>query len=150
MAENPVPVCAVADVPVNGVISREVGDELVAIYNIEGVFYATEARCTHGLADLADGTLEGDTIECSFHFGAFHVPSGKAVQSPCFINLKTYKTAVKDGQVLVDLAPPARGAPANPPPLPRKGGGWRGGRGGGVSSPRELSVCCVTPTRPAL
>src|SRR6267378_3279814 len=80
MAENPVPVCAAADVPLNGVISREVGDELVAIYNIGGVFYATEARCTHGLADLADGTIEGDVIECSFHFGAFHVPSGKAMQ----------------------------------------------------------------------
>jgi nitrite reductase/ring-hydroxylating ferredoxin subunit len=112
MAENPVPVCAVADVPVNGVISREVGDELVAIYNIDGVFYATEARCTHGLADLADGMLEGDVIECSFHFGAFHVPSGKAVQAPCFINLKTYKTQVKDGQVLVDLETPAATAAA--------------------------------------
>jgi nitrite reductase/ring-hydroxylating ferredoxin subunit len=112
MAENPVPVCAAADVPTNGVISREVGDELVAIYNIDGVYYATEARCTHGLADLADGTLEGDQIECSFHFGAFHVPSGKAVQSPCFINLKTYKTEVKDGQVFVDLETPAATAAA--------------------------------------
>ena len=25
----------------------------MAIYNINGTFYATEARCTHGLADLA-------------------------------------------------------------------------------------------------
>ena len=107
MAENPVPVCAAADVPVNGVISREVGDELVAIYNIDGVFYATEARCTHGLADLADGTLEGDTIECSFHFGAFHVPSGKAVREPCFADLKTFRTEVRDGQVYVDLSAPA-------------------------------------------
>ena len=107
MAENPVPVCAVADVPVNGVISREVGDELVAIYNIDGVFYATEARCTHGLADLADGTLDGDTIECSFHFGAFHVPSGKAVREPCCTDLKTFRTEVKDGQVYVDLSAPA-------------------------------------------
>ena len=112
MAENPPPVCAVADVPENSVISREVGDELVAIYNIAGAFYATEARCTHGLADLADGTLDGQTIECSFHFGAFDVPSGKAVQSPCFINLKTYKTEVKDGQVLVDLETPASTAAA--------------------------------------
>jgi nitrite reductase/ring-hydroxylating ferredoxin subunit len=104
---GPVPVCAAADVPENSVISREVGDELVAIYNIAGAFYATEARCTHGLADLADGTLEGDVIECGFHFGAFHVPSGKAVQSPCFVNLKTYKTEVKDGQVWVDLDSPA-------------------------------------------
>jgi nitrite reductase/ring-hydroxylating ferredoxin subunit len=29
------------------------------------------------------------------------------VQAPCFINLKTYKTQVKDGQVLVDLGTPA-------------------------------------------
>ena len=105
MAERPV--CATADIPPGSVKSFELGDEWVAVYNIDGTFYATEARCTHGLADLADGTLEGDTIECSFHFGAFHVPSGKAVQSPCFINLKTYKTEVKDGQVLVDLETPA-------------------------------------------
>jgi nitrite reductase/ring-hydroxylating ferredoxin subunit len=100
MAENPVPVCAAADVPLNGVISRD------------GVFYATEARCTHGLADLADGMLDGEVIECSFHFGAFHVPSGKAVQAPCFINIKTFKTQVKDGQVLVDLGTPAPTAAA--------------------------------------
>jgi carbazole 1,9a-dioxygenase ferredoxin component len=105
MAE--VPVCATSEVAENSVISREVGEELVAIYNIGGTFYATEARCTHGLSDLADGTLDGDVIECSFHFGAFHVPSGKAVQSPCFINLKTFKTEVRDGQVFVDLETPA-------------------------------------------
>ena len=80
MAESQVR--AAADVPENGVISREVGDELVAIYNIDGTFYATEGRCTHGLANLADGMLDGDTIECSFHFGAFHVPSGKAGSRP--------------------------------------------------------------------
>jgi nitrite reductase/ring-hydroxylating ferredoxin subunit len=78
MAEEPVPVCATADLPPGSVKSFEVGDELVAVYNIDGTFYATEARCTHATADLADGILEGDVIECSLHFGAFHVPSGKA------------------------------------------------------------------------
>ena len=107
-----VQVCAAADIPVNGVISREVGDELVAIYNIGGTFYATEGRCTHGLANLADGMLEGDEIECSFHFGAFHVPSGKATQAPCFIALKTYRTEVRDGQVFIDLDTPAPTAAA--------------------------------------
>ena len=110
MAETQV--CAASDVPENGVISREVGDELVAIYNINGTYYATEARCTHGMADLADGTLDGDVIECNFHFGAFHVPSGKAVQPPCFIALKTFKTEVRDGQVFVDLDTPAPTAEA--------------------------------------
>src|SRR3954471_6548036 len=105
MAETQV--CAAADVPENGVVSREVGDELVAIYNVNGTYYATEARCTHGMADLADGTLDGEEIECSFHFGKFHVPSGKATEAPCFIALKTFKTEVRDGQVFVDLEVPA-------------------------------------------
>jgi nitrite reductase/ring-hydroxylating ferredoxin subunit len=111
MAESFVSACAAADVPENGVISVEIGGEMVAVYNISGVFYATEARCTHGLANLADGILEGDVIECSFHFGAFHVPSGKAVQAPCSIPIKTFKTELRDGQVFVDLTTPA--APAS-------------------------------------
>ncbi|HEU4359755.1 MAG TPA: non-heme iron oxygenase ferredoxin subunit [Xanthobacteraceae bacterium] len=107
MAENPVPVCAAADVSPGSVKSFEVGDERIAIYNIEGTFYATEAHCTHAMADLADGILEGDVIECSLHFGAFHVPSGKAVQPPCETALRTFRTGVKDGQVYVDLSAPA-------------------------------------------
>jgi nitrite reductase/ring-hydroxylating ferredoxin subunit len=100
-------VCAASDVPENGVISREVGDTLVAIYNIDGAYYATEARCSHGMADLADGTLMGDEIECSFHFGSFNVKTGQPMQPPCFIPIKTFKTDVRDGQVFVDLDTPA-------------------------------------------
>ncbi len=104
-----VPVCAVADIPPGTVKSFEVGEENVAVYNIDDTFYATEARCTHATADLADGILEGDIIECSMHFGAFNVKTGKAVQAPCTIDLKTFKTEVRDGQVFVDLSVPAAG-----------------------------------------
>ena len=107
MAENPIPVCATADIPPGGVKSFEAGDETIAVYNIDGEFYATDARCTHAAANLADGILDGDIIECSQHFGAFNVRTGKAVQAPCFLDLKTFKTEVKDGQVYVDLDTPA-------------------------------------------
>jgi nitrite reductase/ring-hydroxylating ferredoxin subunit len=110
MAE--VKVCAIGEVPENSVISREVGDELVAIYNINGTFYATEARCTHATADLAEGTLDGEEIECCFHFGRFHVPSGKATEAPCFIPLKTFRVDVRDGDVFVDLDTPTPTAAA--------------------------------------
>src|SRR5215471_9797234 len=39
MAENPVLVCAAADLPPGNVKSFEVGGELVAVYNIDGTFY---------------------------------------------------------------------------------------------------------------
>jgi nitrite reductase/ring-hydroxylating ferredoxin subunit len=107
MSSGPVPVCAVADVAPGSVKSFDVGDESVAVYNVDGTFYATEARCTHAVADLADGILDGDIIECSLHFGAFNVRTGKAIQAPCFIDLKTFRTEVKDGQVFVDVKTPA-------------------------------------------
>ena len=107
MTANPIPVCAAADIPPGAIKSFDVGDTLIAVYNIDGTFYATEATCTHAFADLTDGLLEGDVIECCVHFGAFHVPTGKAVQAPCTVDLKTFRTEVRDGQVFVDLQNPA-------------------------------------------
>ena len=46
-------------------------------------------------------------IECTLHFGAFNVRTGKAVQAPCFVDLKTFRAEVRDGQVFVDLSTPA-------------------------------------------
>jgi nitrite reductase/ring-hydroxylating ferredoxin subunit len=71
----------------------------LAVYNIEGRFYATDDCCTHALSSLSEGMLEGDVVECSLHFGGFHVPSGKAVYAPCTVDLRTYPVDVRDGQV---------------------------------------------------
>ena len=40
---------------------------------------------------------------CTLHFGAFNVKTGEAVQAPCHLPLRTYKVAVRDGQVYIDL-----------------------------------------------
>jgi nitrite reductase/ring-hydroxylating ferredoxin subunit len=101
MAE--VAVCAASDVPENSVKAFEAGDAVLAVYNVGGTFYATDNECTHGAASLADGILEDDIIECTLHFGAFNVKTGEAVQAPCHLPLRTYKVAVRDGQVYVDL-----------------------------------------------
>ena len=107
---NVVRVCAQADVPPGTVRAFAVGSNTLAVYNIDGAYYVTDDECTHAAASLADGMLDGDVIECCMHMGSFHVPTGKAVQAPCFTDLKTFRTEVKDGQVLVDLNHPADGA----------------------------------------
>ena len=96
-------VCPTSEVAENSVKSFEVGNNVIAVYNVGGTFYATDNECTHGAASLADGILEDDIIECTLHFGAFNVKTGEAVQAPCFTPLRTYKVVVQDGQVCVDL-----------------------------------------------
>ena|SRR5215217_1120066 len=103
MPEILVPLCPTADVAENSVKMVEAGGRVLAVYNIEGAFYVTDDECTHGAASLSDGILDGDIIECTMHFGAFDVKTGKPVQEPCSIPLRTYKVVVRDEQVLVDL-----------------------------------------------
>jgi nitrite reductase/ring-hydroxylating ferredoxin subunit len=103
MPDTIVRVCAKSDVPDNTVKSFEVGDAVVAVYNIGGTYYATDNECTHGAASLADGILDGDVIECSLHFGAFHVPTGDVVAPPCAVPLRTYKVLVRGEDIFVDL-----------------------------------------------
>ena len=108
-----VKVCPTAEVADNSVKSFEVGNNVIAVYNLGGTFYATDNECTHAApfrhrrgfraARLAEGILEDDIIECTLHFGAFNVKTGAAVQAPCFTPLRTYKVVVQDGQVMVDL-----------------------------------------------
>lgn len=98
-------VCATSDVPVNSIRRYEIEGRGVAIYNIDGAFYASDDTCTHGLSSLSEGELDGDVVECSLHFGAFHVPTGKPVGAPCSVPLKVYRTAVEDGMVVVYRSP---------------------------------------------
>jgi nitrite reductase/ring-hydroxylating ferredoxin subunit len=103
MAGSLVKLCPTSEVPEGSAKSFEVGNAVIAVYNVGGQFYATDNECTHGAASLADGILEDDIIECTLHFGAFNVKTGEAVQAPCFTALRTYKVVVQDGQVMVDL-----------------------------------------------
>ncbi len=89
--------------PENTVRRFEVGNRSIAVYNIDGEYFATDDECTHGAASLAEGLLDGDVIECTLHFGAFNVKTGEAVSAPCSVPLRTYKVAVRGGQVVVEL-----------------------------------------------
>jgi nitrite reductase/ring-hydroxylating ferredoxin subunit len=112
MADNVVRVCAQSEIGPETVKAYEVGDLRLAVYNIGGKFYITDDECTHASASLADGILDGDIIECSLHFGAFHVPTGAVKAPPCSLALRTYKVVLQGDDILVDLERDAAGEPA--------------------------------------
>lgn len=99
---NLIKVCEAAEVKPGEMLPIEV-DELppLALYNVDGEFYVTSNICTHAIAILTDGYLEGDTIECPLHGGAFNVRSGEATHFPCEEPLQTYEVEVKDGEVFI-------------------------------------------------
>ena len=90
-ADSVVRVCSKSEVTPGSVKAFAVGDKTLAVYNIDGTFYATDDECTHAAASLADGMIEGDVIECCMHMGSFHIPTGKVMQPPCEVPLRTYQ-----------------------------------------------------------
>jgi biphenyl 2,3-dioxygenase ferredoxin subunit len=113
--------CAAADVPDGGALKVETAGLTLAVFNLGGRFYVTDDQCTHGPGSLSEGWVEGDEIECDFHNGRFHIPTGAVTAPPCMIPVATYETAVVDGAVLIDPVPRplATRPPGDPqPPAP--------------------------------
>jgi len=92
-----------ADVAPGSVAAFTVGNKDIAVYNVDGEFFATSNVCSHAYALLSDGFLEGHEIECPLHSGRFDVRSGKGLCSPITEDIKTYSIRVADGNIEVLL-----------------------------------------------
>ena len=93
----------VADVPCGTVKAGRIENIPVALYNLDGQFFATHDICTHAHACLSDGYLEDGKVECPLHQGVFDVRTGKALSGPVDVDLQTFSVRIEDGEVLVDV-----------------------------------------------
>jgi nitrite reductase/ring-hydroxylating ferredoxin subunit len=93
-----IPVCAVGDLP-DGEAIRVEADVPVAVFNVDGVFYAIDDTCTHQDASLADGWLEGCMIECPLHASCFDLRTGHPTGPPAKIPVRTHEVVIQDGYV---------------------------------------------------
>ena len=50
----------------------------IAIFNIEGKFYAISNRCAHEGGPLSDGVLVGPIVTCRWHGWKYSIVDGKA------------------------------------------------------------------------
>ena len=81
----------------------EVGERSIAVFNVEGSFYAIDDICTHDGGPLADGDFEGAEIQCPRHGARFDVRTGKALCLPAFEPVTTHRVEVRGDDVFVAL-----------------------------------------------
>jgi nitrite reductase/ring-hydroxylating ferredoxin subunit len=75
----------------------------LAVFNVEGEFLCTADSCTHETSSLSDGYIDGDTVECGFHFARFSLRTGAVLCPPAMLPLKTFPAKVEDGKVYIDI-----------------------------------------------
>jgi nitrite reductase/ring-hydroxylating ferredoxin subunit len=84
-----------SEVPPGTVKCVELDDQAIAIFNVEGTFYATQNECPHAEGPLCEGTLEGALIECPWHGSKFDVRTGAVTMRPAKEPLKTYRVVLE-------------------------------------------------------
>jgi len=81
----------------------EVGEEAIAVFNLDGEYYAIGDTCSHEEASLSEGDVFGDCVECPLHGSEFDIRTGKALTLPAVLPVPTYPVKVEGDAILVGL-----------------------------------------------
>ena len=73
----------------------------VAVFKLDGEFYAIEDVCTHDGAEIASGRLEGDEIICPRHGARFCIKTGAVKSAPAYEDIACFPVRIENGRVQV-------------------------------------------------
>lgn len=96
-------VAKVSELPPGGKKLVEVDGIPVALFNVDGEFYAIEDVCTHDGGPLAEGELEDNEIECPRHGARFNVRTGEALCMPAVEPVESYEVEVEADDILISV-----------------------------------------------
>ena len=100
MAEY-VAVAKVEEVKPGERIVIDVKEHYIALFNVDGTYYAIEDLCTHDDGPLGDGELSGTIIECPRHGAQFDITTGKVVRMPAITPIPRHDVRVVDGTIQI-------------------------------------------------
>lgn len=56
----------------------------IALFNVDGEFFALDNACTHEEGPLAEGEVEGHEVTCPWHGAKFDIRTGAVLQDPAY------------------------------------------------------------------
>jgi 3-phenylpropionate/trans-cinnamate dioxygenase ferredoxin subunit len=77
-------VCAVAELLPGEYRTVDADGIAIAVFNVDGLYYAIEDVCTHDGGVLTGGRLAGHEVECPRHGARFDVRTGAALCAPAY------------------------------------------------------------------
>ncbi|OGB21038.1 MAG: ferredoxin [Burkholderiales bacterium RIFCSPLOWO2_02_FULL_57_36] len=89
------------EIPPGAWRSMELDGAQVAVFNIDGEYYAIEDVCTHDGGILTGGALEGEEIICPRHGARFSVKTGKVLAPPAYEDVTKFPVRIEAGTVQV-------------------------------------------------
>ena len=88
--------------PPGAALHAVIGEDAVAVCNVDGTLYAIDGICPHSGGPLGHGALEGQVLACPFHAWEFDCMTGECMTRGT-LKQATYPVKVEDGEILVDI-----------------------------------------------
>jgi nitrite reductase/ring-hydroxylating ferredoxin subunit len=76
-----------------------VGGKDLAVFNVDGTFYALDNTCPHRGGPLAEGELEGCAVTCPWHAWTFDLKTGASLTDD--LKVACYDAKVEGESVLI-------------------------------------------------
>lgn|SRR5574341_248263 len=95
-------VATVGDVAAGQGTVVDAGGKSLALFNVDGVFYATDNSCPHRGGPLGEGDLDGCVVTCPWHAWRWDVTTGANVNNPG-VRVACFAVTVENGTVYVEV-----------------------------------------------
>jgi 3-phenylpropionate/trans-cinnamate dioxygenase ferredoxin subunit len=98
-----VKIATVDEVPVNGRKLIEINNVRIALFNLDGYFYAIEDVCTHDGGPLVEGEIvNGHEVKCPRHGARFDIRTGAALSLPAFEPTTAYEVYIQGQDLFIE------------------------------------------------
>ncbi len=87
--------------PGSGILVEKDG-ERIALFNVNGSFFAIGDTCIHAGGPLSEGDLDGDAVTCPWHGVQFDVKTGEATGPPAKGPVTSYRVKVEGSDLLIE------------------------------------------------
>jgi nitrite reductase (NADH) small subunit len=77
----------------------------VAVFNVDGRFFAVDNLCPHQGGPLVAGSVKGTLLTCPWHFWQFRLETGDCAMNPS-ARVATYPVKIIDNEVRIEWNPP--------------------------------------------
>lgn len=99
---NFVRVATTSEIPAGQGKTVEVDGKQIALFNVDGTFYAIDNTCKHRGGPLGEGELDGTNVICPWHGWTYNVTNGECLdEADCHVD--TYDVRIEGADVLIGV-----------------------------------------------
>ena len=81
----------------------EVEGQKIALFRLDGAFYALSDTCTHRGGPLSEGTVEGAEVTCPFHGAKFDIRTGAVLGPPAQQGVRSYPVRITGADIEIEV-----------------------------------------------